>query len=104
MRIVKACQILKALSDSTRLRILNLLKEKELTVNEICRVLRKRQPNVSKHLTRMRLSGLVSSRKEGNSRYYLLSEKVPDEQKDLIAAVLTTLSQAEMLVRDRQSI
>jgi hypothetical protein len=52
----------------------------------------------------MRLSGLVSSRKEGNSRYYLLSEKVPDEQKDLIAAVLASLSEAEILLRDRQSI
>ena len=102
MRIGKACQILKALSDGTRLRILNMLKEKELTVSEMCRVLKKGQPNVSKHLTRMRLAGLVVSRKEGNSRYYLLSEKVPEEYKDLIASVLNSLSGVATLVRDRQ--
>ena len=45
-------QILKACADDTRLRILNILKEKELTVKEICATLKISQPMISKHLTR----------------------------------------------------
>lgn len=79
MHLKKARQILKALSDDTRLRILNLLDMDELTVTEICQALNRNQSIISKHLTRMRLIGIVGDRRKGLNVYYSLIE-----QKDKI--------------------
>ncbi len=54
-----------ALSDATRLRILELLARRELTVNEIARGLRMSQPLVSWHLRRLVRTGLIKMEREG---------------------------------------
>jgi ArsR family transcriptional regulator, arsenate/arsenite/antimonite-responsive transcriptional repressor len=63
----------RAFSDSTRLRILNLLKPGELCVCELVRVLDLPQPKVSRHLAYLRKAGLVSGRKDGLWMYYTLA-------------------------------
>ena len=65
-------QILKVLGDDTRLRIINLLSKGELSVTEICFVLKRNQPIVSKHLERMRMVEIVNDRREGSFIYYSL--------------------------------
>jgi DNA-binding transcriptional ArsR family regulator len=52
-------RVLKALSDPTRLRILNYLSEEPLTPSELARRLRLRAPTVIHHLKTLRLAGLV---------------------------------------------
>jgi DNA-binding transcriptional ArsR family regulator len=54
-----------ALSDSTRLRILEQLARRELTVTEIARGLRMSQPLVSWHLRRLVRTGLVKMQRDG---------------------------------------
>lgn len=62
----------RAFSDRTRLRILHLLKNGELCVCDLVRVIDVPQPKISRHLSYLRKAGLVSSRKEGLWIYYQL--------------------------------
>lgn len=66
-------QVFRALSDKTRLRILNLLLQGELCVCDIISVLDIPQPTASRHLAYLRKAGLVRGRKEGVWRHYSLA-------------------------------
>lgn len=55
----------RTLSDATRLRILEQLARRELTVNEIARSLRMSQPLVSWHLHRLKQTGLIRMQRAG---------------------------------------
>jgi ArsR family transcriptional regulator len=55
----------RTLSDATRLRILEQLARRELTVTEIARSLRMSQPLVSWHLHRLKQTGLVQMHRAG---------------------------------------
>lgn len=61
---------LKALSDETRLRIVNLLYEKELCVCDIVETLQITQTKASRHLTYLKNAGMVSDRKHAQWVYY----------------------------------
>ena len=64
----------KALADTTRLRILNLLLHGELCVCDIQHVLDATQPNVSRHLAYLRNAGLVRDRRDGYRIFYRLAD------------------------------
>lgn len=78
MRIYKSMeevtQIYKALSDGTRLRIVNILEGKRLCVNQIAEVLETQQAKISRHLFYLKNVGLVRSEKDGLRVYYTLSD------------------------------
>lgn len=61
---------LKALADPTRLKILHAIEDEELCVSDILARVGGSQANVSKHLSRMRTSGVLASRREGTSVFY----------------------------------
>lgn len=63
-------QTFKALSDPTRIRILNLLFHKEYSVNEIADNLDLKQSNVSHQLRFLKNVRLVKFRREGTTLYY----------------------------------
>jgi ArsR family transcriptional regulator len=67
-------QYFKALADTNRLRILNLLLHGELCVCDIQYVLEATQPNVSRHLSYLKNSGLVLDRRDGYRIFYRLAE------------------------------
>ncbi|WP_213981911.1 metalloregulator ArsR/SmtB family transcription factor [Sphingomonas sp. dw_22] len=58
--------IFRALADSTRLRILALLRSMELSVGELAQVLGQSQPRVSRHVKILCDAGLAERRKEGS--------------------------------------
>ena len=58
-------QYFKALGDNNRLRIINLLLHGELCVCDIQFVLENSQPNVSRHLSYLKNSGMVLDRRDG---------------------------------------
>jgi ArsR family transcriptional regulator len=58
-------RVMKALSDPNRARILKLLYQKTLCVNEITGIIKLAQPTVSKHLKILENAGLVVSEKRG---------------------------------------
>lgn len=69
-------RILKALSDETRLRIINLLWVENLCVCEIEAILQSSQSNVSRHLAKLRDAGIIYSEKKSQWVYYGMSSEV----------------------------
>ncbi len=69
-------QLLKALSDTTRLKIMKYLHEGEHCVTEIVHSVGSSQANISKHLQLLVTAGLLTSRKEGTTVYYQISDPV----------------------------
>lgn len=68
--------LFKALSDRTRLRILEMLsKEEEMSVTEIYRRLGKPQNLISHHIACLKNCGLATARKQGKQIYYRLRNK-----------------------------
>ena len=67
-----ALAFFKALADRSRLRILGLLAERPLSVEELAAALELRTPTVSHHLAALKGLGLVSARAEGVTRWHAL--------------------------------
>jgi ArsR family transcriptional regulator, arsenate/arsenite/antimonite-responsive transcriptional repressor len=79
-------ELTQALSDVNRLRIVNLLlAREELCVCDIERVLSVPQARVSRHLTILRNSGWVASRRDGRWMHYRLTDDTP-LKRDLLHA------------------
>ena len=74
---------LKALGELNRLRIVRLLLQEQLGVNQISGRLQMSQYNVSKHLRILKEAGLVEMEKEGQQRLYAV---VPRLKKQLAAS------------------
>ena len=70
----KQSRIFKALADQTRLKILGLLKVREMCVCEIMVALELTQPTASYHLGLLENAGLVKDRKEGKWVFYSLAD------------------------------
>ncbi|MGB3944222.1 MAG: metalloregulator ArsR/SmtB family transcription factor [Methanothrix sp.] len=80
-------EVLKAVADPSRLRIIKLLKEGELCVCEIMAALDRRQSSTSHHLSVLKDAGLVRERKDGKWSYYRIAD----------GAVIDMIKQAEVL-------
>jgi DNA-binding transcriptional ArsR family regulator len=70
-----ASDFLKSLAHGNRLMLLCLLAEKERSVTELEQFLQLRQPAVSQQLARLRLDGLVTTRREGKAIYYSIADE-----------------------------
>lgn len=97
-------QTFKGLSDQTRLRVINLLLHGELCVCDIQYVLESSQPNVSRHLTYLKSSGLVVDRREGPRMYYRLAQPGASFQKLLFRFLRDVFRDSEELARDSQKL
>jgi DNA-binding transcriptional ArsR family regulator len=71
----KASEFLKALAHENRLLILCLLSERERSVTELEGLLAVNQATVSQQLARLRLEGLVETRRDGRIIYYSLADE-----------------------------
>src|SRR6202166_1049656 len=69
--------LFRALADRTRLRLLNLIADKEICVCYFVEILRISQPKISRHLAYLRRAGIVAVRREGRWMHYRLV--VPSE-------------------------
>lgn len=76
-QVIRASEFLKALANPSRLMILCLLNQRELSVSELEEQLNLRQPTLSQQLARLREDDLVATRREGKQIFYrLASEEV----------------------------
>jgi ubiquinone/menaquinone biosynthesis C-methylase UbiE/DNA-binding transcriptional ArsR family regulator len=66
---------LKAAAEATRLRILMLIAEAELTVSDLTAILRQSQPRLSRHLRLLAEAGLVQRHREGSWAFFRLGER-----------------------------
>jgi DNA-binding transcriptional ArsR family regulator len=80
----RASDYLKALSHENRLLLLCLMAERERSVGELENLLSMRQSAVSQQLARLRLDGLVTTRREGKSVFYSLAN---DDIRSLISVI-----------------
>jgi DNA-binding transcriptional ArsR family regulator len=85
----KKAEILKAISHPTRLKILELLKERERCVCEIYPALKQEQPNISRHLNLMKRAGILDSRKEGlHITYWIKAPEIVEILRHTEAIIL----------------
>lgn len=70
-----AADFLKAVAHESRLLILCILSEGEKSVGDLEALLDQRQSTVSQQLARLRLDGMVSTRRDGKSIYYSLANE-----------------------------
>jgi len=94
---------MKALSDETRLRILNLLLERECCVCEVIQALQISQTRASRNLSLLYDAGFLKLRKDGLwSLYSLDREGMKENFFDLVEAVRKDLRDNEMAALDRE--
>lgn len=70
----RTVDILKAIAEPTRLRLLLLLAQQDLTVTDLTSILGQSQPRVSRHLKLMAEAGLVRRQQEGAFAFFRLGE------------------------------
>lgn len=58
------------LADATRVQLLWVLADRELSVNDLAARVNKPGPSVSQHLAKLRMAGLVRTRREGTQVFY----------------------------------
>ena len=91
---------LKAAGEETRLRVLALLAEAELTVSDLTDILRQSQPRISRHLKLLAEAGLIERFREGTWAFFRLAEH--GGGAELARALLERLDAADQTIaRDR---
>jgi ArsR family transcriptional regulator len=96
MRSFKA-ELFKTLSHALRLRILDILRDGELTVGELQRRLGAEQSSISQHLAALRAHDLVRARRVGTSVWY----SVTDPELWRLLDIARTIYERQL--RDRQA-
>jgi ubiquinone/menaquinone biosynthesis C-methylase UbiE/DNA-binding transcriptional ArsR family regulator len=92
---------LKAAAEATRLRILTLLAETELTVSDLTEILRQSQPRLSRHLRLLAEAGLVERFREGSWAFFRLGEH--GSSADIARTLITRLDANDPIIaRDRE--
>ena len=100
MKVKKARQILKSFADDTRIRIVNLLDKEPLNVTELCEIIGATQSNLSKHLARLRLTGVVSDKRKRFNVYYRLTQPENRDHRNLANYIIKGLSTLEITKHD----
>jgi ArsR family transcriptional regulator len=92
-----------ALADRTRLRILNLVRRREVCVCYFVSILGETQPKISRHLAYLRRAGIVSARREGKWIHYSLARPADAQAAAVLEATLTAIASDKQMQRDASS-
>jgi ArsR family transcriptional regulator len=95
-------RLFSALSDRTRLRLLNLMAESEICVCFFVEVLDIPQPKISRHLAYLRSCGLVATRREGKWVHYRLVQPEDPRAARVFTEVLAWLTDETQMKHDRK--
>jgi ArsR family transcriptional regulator len=93
-------KVFKTLSDPTRVRILALLEQQELAVQELMEVLGMAQSRVSRHLAILREAGLLRDRRDGTYVFYAFRAPAEGAWRDAWQLVSRTLRDDAAARRD----
>ena len=94
-------EILKLLADNTRVRLLGLLDQEELSVAELQEVLAMGQSRISSHLSLLRQAELAMDRRDGKRTFYTLNNELSAANKQLLRATFNALKDSSHLREDR---
>jgi ArsR family transcriptional regulator len=100
---MKITEVLQVLSDPTRLRMLRLLGQEELSVAELQEILEMGQSRISSHLGLLRRNELVSDRKDGKRTYYVLDID-PSPKYEFLRLALSEESDEEFWLSDQSAL
>jgi ArsR family transcriptional regulator len=87
--LTRAARLFHALSDETRLAVLEMLRDGERCVCDLQSDLGAAQSRLSFHLKVLKEAGLVADRKEGRWSYYALASDALGEAHDLVRTLAT---------------
>ena len=90
----------QALSEPTRLQILNLLRAQERSVGELAQLCGCSSANISRHLGLLTQHGLVSRESRGNSAYFHIADASIYELCDLVCGSIARQLEAQARGRD----
>jgi ArsR family transcriptional regulator len=97
-------RLFRALADTTRLRLLNLMHGREICVCYLVEVLDVSQPKISRHLAYLRSAGVVSARREGKWMHYRLVPPSSRHAARILETALDSLSREPQMQRDLQEL
>ncbi len=89
-----------ALSDNTRLRLLNLMRDAEVCVCFFTEVIGTNQPKISRHLAYLRKAGIVAARRDGIWAHYRIVEPDNARAARVLREILEWLKENEDMQRD----
>ncbi|MEM9159295.1 MAG: metalloregulator ArsR/SmtB family transcription factor [Verrucomicrobiota bacterium] len=96
--------ILKVLADPTRLRLLALLQQEELSVAELQEVLDMAQSRISSQLAILRQAELVADRRDGKKSFYSLTPNLSKAATNLISAARDAVNGAPEFSEDQENL
>ncbi len=82
-------EMCKVFSNPTRIEILNLLRDRKMSVTELINKTKLSQANISQHLSIMKSKGIVSSERDGKNIFYKLTNVRIIKAFDIIREVLS---------------
>jgi ArsR family transcriptional regulator len=92
--------LFRALADTTRLRLLNLMADGEICVAYFIEILGVSQPKISRHLAYLRKAGIVASRREGKWIHYRLAMPADKVAHGILRETLKHLREDSKMQRD----
>jgi ArsR family transcriptional regulator len=92
--------LFRALADPTRLRLLNLIADREICVCYFVEILGISQPKVSRHLAYLRRASVVESRREGKWMHYRLATPKDKAPAGILRETLKHLKEKPEMRRD----
>jgi len=92
--------LFRALADPTRLRLLNLIADKEICVCYFVEILKVSQPKISRHLAYLRRAGIAGARREGRWMHYRLLNPTDNAISGILKETLTRLRQMPDMQND----
>lgn len=95
-------QFFLALSDRTRLRLLNLIGDDEVCVCFFVEVLKESQPKISRHLAYLRQAGVVEARREGKWMHYRIVDPPDPRAARIFREIRVWLSEEPEMRHDRE--
>jgi ubiquinone/menaquinone biosynthesis C-methylase UbiE/DNA-binding transcriptional ArsR family regulator len=97
--------LLRLLADPTRLRLLLLLEQEELSVAELQQILGMGQSRISSHLAQLKRAGVVTDRRAGKNVYYGANQNRQNAQRERLAEISRLLARdLPEISRDRTSL
>jgi ubiquinone/menaquinone biosynthesis C-methylase UbiE/DNA-binding transcriptional ArsR family regulator len=103
-RVNASWDILKILSDPTRLRLLALLVREELSVAELQEILGMGQSRISSQLAQLRTVNLVTDRREGKNAFYSFRGNLPGKLLALVKAAIDSVGELPVMAEDRENL
>lgn len=97
--------LFKALADESRIRLILLLQQQELTVAELAEITRLAQPRVSTHLSHLKNNKLVQVRKQGVSSFYRLNTNQLDvDYSGILDMVIKHYANNPLIAQDNKQL